>query len=472
MSDVVASALAELVGLVGADRVSNRAADRLAYRHGTWPVEYKAVMERTAGEGPNAVVWPATADQVQAVVSWAARRHIPLIPYGGGSGIVGGTMASPGSVVVDVKSLRDLTFDAESQVVEVGCGWIGSELERRLKIRYGATLGHYPQSLHSSTVGGWLATRATGIMSTKHGRLEDRVEGLEVVTGTGQLLWLGGGPPASEGPDLVRLFLGSEGRMGIITKARLRVEPADQPEAIRAWMVSTVGQGLAFLQWVVQNHIRPTVTRLFDLEESAIWFGDAVDAGAVVLLHFQGLAALVTAEVAVAEEQARQYGARRLPDEVARRWWARRFDTSGLLRTLRSASGIAETIEVGASWSNLLGVYDGAMKAVRPLCKTAYAHFSHFYASGGSVYIIVHAEAEEREGETPTQRYQKILTAVLGASLQAGGGVSHHHGIGRARASWLERAHPDSVSVLRRVQAALDPAGIFNPGVLLPEVSL
>ncbi len=474
MADLMGTStvVAELAQLLGPEHVSGAVADRLAYRHGTWTMEYKAIATDHVGPGPQAVVWPTTVDDVVRVVQWAAQRRIPLIPYGGGSGIVGGTIASPQSVVVDTKRLCGLTVDAESLVVEAGCGWFGSELDAVLRTQYGVTLGHYPQSLHSSTLGGWLATRATGIMSTKYGRMEDRVEGLEVVTGVGDRVALGGGPPASEGPDLVQLFLGSEGRLGIMTKARFRVELADQPEAIRVWTVPTVAAGLAVVQWLVQHGVKPTVTRLFDPEESQTWFGTAAGKGAVLLLHFQGLAALVTAEVAVAEDQATRLGAQRLPDVVAQRWWDRRYDTASLLRTVQRPTGIAETIEVGASWQHLLAVYEAMMAAVRPRSTIAYAHFSHFYPSGGSLYVIVHADAEHSDWATVQQRYREILDAALQASFQAGGGISHHHGIGRARSSWLTKAHSDSIAIFRRVQAVLDPAGIFNPGVLFEEASV
>ncbi len=470
MAEPTVAGMQELAAILPPSRVSQHLADRLAYRHGTWAIELKG-LENGNLPLPAAVAWPQSAEEVQTLVDWAYRWRVPLIPYGGGSGIVGGTGSTEASLMIDTKALRAVIYDTASQVVDAGAGWFGGELDAWLRDHHGVTLAHYPQSLHSSTVGGWLATRATGILSTKYGRIEDRVEGIEVVLGTGERLILGGGPPASEGPDLLRLFLGSEGRFGIITRARLRVEPGDLPEVIRVWAVRDVASGLAVIQWLVQHGVRPTVTRLFDPEESGVWFPDLADGGAVLLLHFQGLAPIIGAEAAVAEEQARQQGARQLPNTVGQGWWNRRFDTSALLTSLRRPGTIAETIEVGASWTHLSQVYHAMRSALRPLCTRVYAHFSHFYASGGSVYVIIETKAPAAEEDAVRAWYHKVLAQALTASLNAGGGVSHHHGIGRARVPWLERARPDAVQLLRTLRPVLDPHGICNPGVLFEEGS-
>lgn len=254
-----------LEAIFGARRVSLRVVDRQTYARDMWP---RLLLARRDGEPPphlpHAVVWPEHVREVAAVVKLARELRLPIIPYGGGSGVCGGVVPILGGITVDLKRMRELRAIAgEDLICDVDAGMSGERFERELS-RRGYTFGHFPSSIYCSTVGGWLATRAAGQLSTKYGKVEDRAVGLTAVTGKGEIIETDGPNRALRGPNWSQLLIGSEGTLGVITSARLRVAPAPQLRVFRGFEVPDLATGVEALRRVLQRGLRPSVLRLYD----------------------------------------------------------------------------------------------------------------------------------------------------------------------------------------------------------------
>jgi len=260
--EATASLLAELRSVLGPHRVSTRADDRAVYSRDMWTRGLLAIAaQQPPGQTPEVIVWPETAAEVQAIVRIARRRGVPLVPFGAGSGVTGAAVPTAGSLVLDLKRMRALDIDAERHLVTCEPGILGSHLEDRLG-RRGLTVGHFPSSIMCSTVGGWLATRGAGQMSTKYGKVEDLVQSIEVVTGTGEHLRIDSGEAG--GPDLLQLFIGSEGTLGIITRATFVARPVPAARRLRGYWFPEVASGCAAIRHLLQLGLRPAVVRLYD----------------------------------------------------------------------------------------------------------------------------------------------------------------------------------------------------------------
>ena len=255
----------ELEAIVGPRRVSVRAVDLDAYSRDMWPRILIAYRDGIPpAHRPHAVVWPEHVREVVAIVRLARELKIPIVPYGGGSGVCGGAVPLMGGITVDTKRMQQLrSVHSEELICDVEAGLSGERFERELE-RRGYTFGHFPSSIYCSTVGGWLATRAAGQLSTKYGKVEDRVAGLTVVTGRAEVIETDGPNRALRGPNWTQLIVGSEGTLGIITSARLRVSPAPQLRVFRGFECDDVKAGTEAIRRVLQKGLRPAVVRLYD----------------------------------------------------------------------------------------------------------------------------------------------------------------------------------------------------------------
>jgi alkyldihydroxyacetonephosphate synthase len=467
-----ARALAALVAALGERQVSTDLSDRLANARGVWPVELKAARQLLTGDGagtmalPACVAWPTDAARVAAVLRIANDWRLPVVPFGGGSGIVGGSGALPGCISLDTKRLDRLELDSVSLVAHAQAGIVGVDLERRLNAE-GYSLGHFPQSLHSSTVGGWVATRASGTFSTLHGNIEDRVVGLEVALPSGEVLRTRETPRSATGPKLAELFLGSEGTLGVVTEAALWVHPLPERRVWASQVYPGFEAGLAAVRNLVQQGVRPGVVRLYDAAETAHKFAAlALPAGACLLvLVFEGAGELVAAQVALARRAAAEAGGSDLGAEPAELWWRNRFDTGGLVLANSRSGGVADAIEVAALWRDLPAVYTAMKEAAERHGAHVHAHVSHVYPAGGGLYVIFVAEAGD--DEQAVDRYRRIVDDLLAACLATGGSISHHHGIGRGKAGRMAAEHGEAgLALLRTLKRDIDPSNIMNPGVL------
>jgi len=267
----------DLQKIVGARRVSIEQNDLETYARDVWPRLLIGIADGKAPEHrPSAVVWPENTREVAAIVRLARSLEIPVVPYGGGSGVCGGVIPLCGGITVDLKRMNDVVgVSREDMICDVEAGVIGERFERELNHR-GYTFGNFPSSIYCSTVGGWLATRAAGQMSTKYGKVEDRVAGLTVVTGRGEVVKTDGLARATRGPNWTQLFVGSEGTLGLITSARLRVSIVPELRVLRGFAVENVAHGVEAIRRVMQRGLRPAVVRLYDEFDTFIHgFGDA-----------------------------------------------------------------------------------------------------------------------------------------------------------------------------------------------------
>jgi alkyldihydroxyacetonephosphate synthase len=255
----------DLEKIVGPKRLSMKQTDLATYSRDMWPRLLIAAREGARPDHlPHAVVWPESTREVAAVVRLARQLDLAIVPYGGGSGVCGGTVPLRGGITIDTKRMDSLNYvNGDDMVCDVEAGLNGERFERELQ-RRGYTFGNFPSSIYCSTVGGWLATRAAGQMSTKYGKVEDRIAGITMVTGTGEIVETDGLARAQRGPNWSQLLAGSEGVLGVITSARLRVVPAPALRELRGFECENVEQGVEAIRRVMQRGLRPAVVRLYD----------------------------------------------------------------------------------------------------------------------------------------------------------------------------------------------------------------
>ena len=424
-----------------------------------WPLTIRDVARGIVPHWPGVVARPASTEQVSAVLAVAHERGVAVTAQGGRSSVLGGAVAPDGAIALDLTGLdRILDIDDVSGLVRVEAGVFGPELERAVNDR-GFTVGHFPQSFDISTVGGWLACRGAGQFSNRYGKIEDIVRGLTVVLASGEVVELGGrGPRQAVGPDLVQLFVGSEGTLGVITAATLVLHRAPMAQSRAAYGFPSFAEGLDSCRRVFQRDARPAVLRLYDEVESARNF--QLDTCALVVLD-EGERALVDATMGIVAEECRD--ATVLDEAIVAHWLERRNDVSALAPLWENGVCV-DTIEVAGPWSVLEHMRSRVVAELKALPDTLLAsvHQSHAYLDGACLYFTF---AGRPEGD-PTEYYRAAWDLATHCVLDAGGTLSHHHGVGRNRARYVEGALASALPVLESLKASLDPTGILNPGVL------
>ena len=336
----------ELRAALSLGAVSIDPADLRSRSHDSWPVASKWAQ---LGEHPypaDVVVRATSAGDVEAVVKIAARRSVPVTPWGRGSSVTGAALPVKGGIVLDLAGLDGAeTVDDVNLTVTVPAGVLGSDLEARLNAR-GLTLGHSPQSLGCSSVGGWLATRASGQFSSKYGSIEDLVLGVTAVLSSGRRVTLTTSPRAALGPDLRQLFIGSEGTLAVITEVVLRIFPVPQHRVLEAFRFDDVTSGIEAMRQITRQGLRPFLVRFYDEDEARHAMQDVGFDGCVLFLGHEGLAALAACEHGLAVEIVERCGATSLGSTAVEAWMLRRFDFSTVEKALNKTGGYAETIEV------------------------------------------------------------------------------------------------------------------------------
>ena len=433
-----------------------------------WPLALRWARRGEVPALPGAVVRPASVDEVSAVLRVCNAERIAVTVAGGRSGVCGGAVPLRGAVALEMGGLDGITdVDDVSLLVDVLAGTRGADLERTLRSDRMLTIGHWPQSIELSSVGGWVACRAAGQYSTRYGKIEDIVAGVEVVMADGAVVRTGSlaiaGPRSATGPDLTQLFVGSEGTLGVVTRVRLRAHPLPTLERHAAWEFSTFAEGVEAIRRTLRRGATPAAVRLYDAEESRRTFNHD---GVLFIALDEGDAAVVEASMHVlADECAR---AAPLSSELVEHWIQTRNDVSALGRVLEMGV-MVDTIEVSASWTHLPGLYERAVRELRALEGTvaASAHLSHAYLDGGCLYFTFAGLGSDPEDDVWAEAYYyEVWDVVMRATLDHHGSISHHHGVGLVRSSYLSEALGEGFDVLRRVKAALDPGNILNPGKL------
>jgi alkyldihydroxyacetonephosphate synthase len=430
-----------------------------------WPLAMAWATEGQVAGLASAVARPADADQVAAVLAICNEAGVPVTAAGGRSGVCGASVPVHGGVVLDLTALSGIVdVDATSLVLDVRPGTFGDLLERDLRADHGVTLGHWPQSVSLSTVGGWLACRSAGQLSGRYGKIEDIVLGLDVALADGRRITTGGWPRAAVGPDLTQLFVGSEGTLGVITGARLHLHPAPRHERRGAWLLGSFEDGLDTMRRIVQRGATPAALRLYDAVEADRTYQTGHKALLLALDEGDPDLVDVVMEV-VAEECLRSASpARRADAAYVEQWLAHRNDVAAL-EALTNKGFTVDTMEVSASWTALPRIYRATLDAMLAVDGTiaASAHQSHSYPSGGCLYFTF---AGQVDADGRDAYYRTLWDAGQRTVLARGGSLSHHHGVGLNRARFMAEALGPALDVLVATKRALDPGGILNPGKL------
>jgi alkyldihydroxyacetonephosphate synthase len=462
---------------------SQDAADLVTYSRDLFPRHHMAVRSGlVATHPPLGVVWPRSTEEVSRLVRFAAEHGVSLVPFGAGSGVCAG-------------------------VVEAG--HMGLPFEEMLE-REGLTLGHFPSSILCSTVGGWVAARSAGQASGLYGKIEDMVVSLECVTGRGDVVDLWHRPC---GPSLVPAIIGSEGTLAIVTAATLRLHRAPAERGFAAWTMPTMRAGMSAMREMFQSGLRPAVLRLYDPFDSMLAqqnrkkkargrggpgrgvaalrallsrpgamnalidssVGEWALGGALLVAIFDGRDERVQDDVLRARAVAEAAGGAWEGEAPARKWLAHRYAVSYRQSPLFASGLFVDTMEVAARWSRLGALYEGVRAAIG---KQAFvmAHLSHAYPDGCCIYFSFAGVAKpgKHSGSWDAAcdaRYDAIWQSALGAALDAGGTLAHHHGVGRSKAPRLGDELGRGLDVQRALKRAFDPRGVLNPGALLPPVT-
>jgi alkyldihydroxyacetonephosphate synthase len=433
-----------------------------------WPALHAAAAGTPIAR-PDVVVQPRTEEQVAEVLAIADAHRAPVVAWGGGSGTQGGCLPIRGGIVVDLRSLDQiLDVDERSMTVTAQAGVNGRRLEAELNAR-GLMLPHYPASVEWATVGGYIAARGSGVLSTRYGKIEDLLLSLRVATPSGGLMDTVAVPRHAVGPELTQLFVGSEGTLGIITRATLQLAPLPEERRFAAVSFPSIGAGAEAMRRALQLGHRPSVIRMYDEVATRRTFAPVVGedlTGIYTVLAFEG-----EAEAARLEERrtlaiAAEAGATLLDPELGRRWWDRRYDFYHPPHNPELPS-IWGTLDVVATYDRLEAVYAALHDAVRvPYAHTGLElrmHLSHWYLWGAMIYgrFVV-----PDGGPDALALHDRIWEDGMTAALDAGGVMNDHHGVGIKLGPYMRRQHGAALDAMAAIKSALDPNGIMNPGKL------
>lgn len=470
-----------LAAIVGSEHCGVDDAARLLRAGGKSTLDLLRRKDSGVQDVPDAVLLPRDDEEIAAILQYCAKKSIAVVPFGGGTSVVGGLDPLRGDfkavISLDLRRLDQLhSLDEVSAEAELGAGLTGPEAERLLGER-GFSLGHFPQSFCFATIGGFAATRSSGQDSAGYGRFNDMVRGLRAVTPVG-VLDLGRAPESAAGPDLRQLLIGSEGVFGIITRVRVRVHPTPAATRYEAWSFADFATGADALRTVTQTGTGPTVIRLSDEAETGVNLAttesigeEKITGGCLAITVFEGTEAHVESRHAETRAVMEANGGTSLGDAPARAWEHGRFNAPYLRDALLSAGALCETLETATNWSNLPVLKAAVTEALTASLAESgtpalvLCHISHVYPTGASLYFTVVAG----QRGNPIEQWRKAKTAASVAMMRSGATITHHHAVGADHRPWMRDEVGDlGVAVLRAVKATLDPAGILNPGKLIP----
>ena len=489
-SRLAAAARGQLEAIVGAAAVRDDQLARVAHAAGR---SYPDLVRLRSGRvtGPDAVVYPANHEETLAVVQACSEAGVAVVPFGGGTSVVGGVEPASGAfdsvVAVDLARAAGLMgLDEVSLIARVGAGTTGPALEAALA-GYGLTLGHLPQSWEFVTIGGSVATRSAGQASTGYGRIDKLALGLRLAAPAGEVSVKVQPGTAGPLPALRELIVGSEGTLGVITEVSLAVRPLPDVRQYEGWSFKSFAAGVNAFRELEQAHAAGDVSRLSDEAETRLSLASAGQAGAmtklsqrylklrghaggcVAILGFEGEADEALDRANRARMLLRSAGGVRLGARPGAAWLHQRFRAPYLRDELMDRGVLVETLETATTWTNLQSLYYAVAKALRTSLgerSLVMCHVSHLYPAGASLYFTFMA-AQERGREI--EQWQAAKTAACDAIIAAGGTITHHHAIGLDHTPWIRAEIGDvGVDLLRTAKARLDPRGIMNPGKLLP----
>ena len=497
---IPAELVAELRDAVGPDNLVTSDDDRIVHTYGK---SVRDLLRLRAGDiprVPDVVVYPGNEEEVQLVVDRAVAANAVLIPFGGGSNISGSLHAPPEEtrpvISVDMGRMnRVLSIDAESGLARIEAGALGPDLEEQLKAQ-GWTLGHFPDSFTHSTLGGWVATRSSGMQSDKYGDISEITRGVRVVQ-PGKVLVLRPLPSTSTGPSVREMVLGSEGRLGIITEVTVQVHRIPENRLILGYLFPSWDAGLAAMQEISTSDAHPSVTRVSDGRETRFSFatrkksggisvsslvskglmkvlerrGWQLDQSCLSFIGHEGGKDHVNRQKAIVKDIVGRHGGIVLGKGPGVIYDQKKFDTPYIRDFLLDRGAIGDVSETAAPWSKLKPLYDNVMAAANGafaelgVVGWIMCHLSHSYHSGACLYFTF---AFKHDGEDPLAQYDKVKSAIQQAFVDSDGTLSHHHAVGTEHAPWLEQdISAPGVHMIDGLFAATDPGGNFNPGKIV-----
>lgn len=432
-------------------------------------------------DAPDAVVVPADEDQIAATLRHCSERRIAVVPFGGGTSVVGGLDPARNGfdavISLDLRRLDQLhSLDEESGEAVLGAGVTGPDAERLLG-EHGFSLGHFPQSFEYVTIGGLAATRSSGQNSAGYGRFNDMIRGIRAITPAG-VLDFGRAPESAAGPDLRHLLIGSEGVFGVITSVRLRVHRVPECTRYEAWSFPDFATGAAALRAVTQTGTGPTVIRLSDEAETGVNLAttasigeSSITGGCLAITVFEGTAEHAESRHAETHAVLEKQGGTSLGEGPARAWEHGRFSAPYLRDSLLAAGALCETLETATTWSNIPALKEAVTQALTSSLAESgtpalvLCHISHVYPTGASLYFTVVAG----QRGNPIEQWRAAKSAATDAMVKTGATITHHHAVGADHRPWMrDEVGELGVEVLKAVKATLDPVGILNPGKLIP----
>ncbi len=491
--DAVRSAL-------GADHVSTDAQVRLLHTYGKSYRDLLRARSLAPGRSPDAVLFPASRAEVEAILRAAVEHGVQVVPFGGGTNICGGVEADPSrpgmAVTVSLRRMnRVLAVDRVARTARIEAGALGPELEAALNAQ-GFSLGHFPDSFEFSTLGGWLATRSAGMQSDAYGKIEDMVVSLTLCTPRGTLV-TPNVPRSATGPDLAQIAVGSEGTLGLITEAVMRIHPVGERE-YRGVLVPGFDVGITLVRELTHRGALPTTTRLSNQQETALGFAMKPRSHGVEALvskafkfHLRhvrrfpmenaclmivGFEASSRGELAARRNRTlaicREFGAVDLGRGVGTRWFAGKYDYPYLRDVVMDRGGMVDVTETAATWDVLPALYNDVKTSVHAHLRRdefpgyVGCHLSHSYAAGACLYFTFAARAEVGRELAQYLETKKLIFEIL---LRHGATPTHHHAVGYELLPWMARhLGPTGVDLLRGLKHAVDPQNLCNPGKLLP----
>ncbi len=458
----------ELTWAIGEDNVSIDASDKLGHS-----IDYYWVPELWHDRGgvprcPDVIVTPETTEAVAEVMKIANKYKIPVTPWGGGSGSQGGALPVYGGISLDTKKLnRVIEVDEKSLTITAETGCNMQQLEWATE-KAGFSTMHFPASIACATLGGFLAHRGTGVLSAKYGKMEDMIMSLEMVTPEGEIINTLPVPRHASGPDLTQLFLGSEGTLGIMTKATLKIHPIPESRKFHAYLFKDMHTAMAAGAEIMTSRLRPCVIRLYDTPETAKVIKKVLGIdreGSYLVFGFDGPEDMVDLEMSKACAICEKQDPEDLGVEAGQSWWDNRykFFYPPYMFQMPQAFGTLDTV---ATFSKIEDVYWAMKNAVNDNFPEAtfIGHFSHWYEWGAMLYARFIIEEPPQDPHVAAALYNKIWDTAVRAAISKGGVINEHHGVGLKLGRMMPELYGEAFDVLKRIKTAMDPLGIMNPG--------
>ena len=459
----------ELTDVVGAEFVNSDSADGLGHS-----IDYYWIPEMWHDRGrepqkPDFVVHPGSTEEVARILRIANQYKIPVTPWGGGSGSQGGALPIYGGIILDMKRMNKV-LEIDTRTLSVTCetGIIAQHLEWAVE-KAGYSTMHFPASIACATIGGFLAHRGTGVLSTKYGKIEDMVMSLEVVTPTGEIIHTLPVPRHASGPDLTMMFLGSEGTLGVITQVTMKIHPIPEARKFHAFLYPDMHTAMTAGAGLMHSRLQPCAVRLYDGPETARLIKRVLGIdrdGAYLVYGFDGPEKIVDLQMEHAAEICRAAGPKEdLGAESGESWWKNRykFFYPPYMFHMPQAFGTLDTV---ATFSKIENVYWGMKKTVEENFPEAsfIGHFSHWYDWGCMLYArFIFDKAPEDPAEA-TALYNRVWDLAIRAAIREGGVINEHHGVGLKLGRLMKELYGPAMHVLEGLKSQLDPNNIMNPG--------